>query len=337
LITYALAVPDPVTPSVRSSFVGQLAPNGEMWNDDMFDGAWVYASEIVKQRNRYPNAIFGLEEKFHASSVHKESFGTADAFLYDEASGTLKVWDFKFGYVAVDAYENLQLINYVVGVLDTYNILDTSVNVTLTIIQPRAYHREGIIRSWSVNGADLRKQANLLHNKAHEALGANPMCLTGSHCKYCETRHDCEAALNAGMSLFEVASTPIRTDMKPQEMGTQLDIVNRAIEQLGFLKTAYTERITNELKKGGTVEGYTLSPKLGNKEWVVPIDQVIGLGKMLEIDLEKPQAVITPAQAIKKGMDKATVNSLSERKQGSVELVKKKDSIASRIFGKKGN
>ena len=205
------------------------------------------------------------------------------------------------------------------------------------IIQPRAYHREGIIRSWTVKGEELRRHFNLLHNKAQEALGPNPSCLTGSHCKYCETRHDCEAALKSGMALYEVASKPLRLDMKPKDMGTQLDIVNRAMEQLGFLKTAYEERISNELRKGGSVEGYTLSPRLGNKEWTVPIDQIVNLGKMLDIDLEKPHAVITPAQAIKKGMEKETVNSLSERKQGSVELVKKKDSVASRIFGNKGN
>ena len=138
LITYALAVPDNVTPGIRDSFVGQIAPNGEMWTGDMFDGAWIYASEIVKERGRYPNAIFGLEEKFHASSVHTESFGTSDAFLYDEATSTLKVWDFKFGYVAVEAYENLQLINYVAGILDTLGISGVSVNVTMGIIQPRS-------------------------------------------------------------------------------------------------------------------------------------------------------------------------------------------------------
>lgn len=335
LITFALAMPDPVTPSIRESFVGQTAPNGEVWTDEMFDGAWLYASEVVKMRRRYPNAVFGIEEQFHAPSVHAESFGTADAFLYDLESNFIWVGDFKFGYVTVEAYENLQAINYVAGILDKYDVDESTVNVSISIIQPRAYHREGPVRSWATKGTDLRRHVNMLHNKAHEALGNDPMCLTGGHCKYCETRHDCEAALKAGMSLFEVASKPIRTDMEMKDVGTQLDIVNRAIEQLEFLKTAYEERISNELRKGGSVTGWTLSPKLGRKQWNVSLDRVLNLGKMLDIDLEKPQEAITPAQAIGKGMDKAVVNSLSERKKGSVELVKKGDSVASRIFGKK--
>ena len=215
--------------------------------------AWVYASEVVRVRKMYPNAHFALEQKFHAPSVHAQSFGTTDKFLYDEEARYLFITDFKYGFVPVEAYENLQMVNYASGIMDTYNIVDTEVTVVMTIVQPRAYHREGIIRTWTVNGAELRGHINKLHNKAHEALGPNPSCLTGSHCKNCETRHDCEAALKAAMNLYEVASQPLRLDMNMKDMGVQLDIVNRAIEQLGYLKTAYEERITAELKKGRSV------------------------------------------------------------------------------------
>ena len=337
LVRYALAIkPAVVTPDIRTDFVGKNASNGEMWTDEMFDGAWVYASEVVRIRNRYPNAHFALEEKFHASSVHPQSFGTTDSFLYDEESKYVFVMDFKYGFGPVEAFENLQMINYTAGIFDTFGINDHEVTVVMTIVQPRGYHREGPIRTWTVNGSELRRHINLLHNKAQEALGSNPMCLTGSHCKYCETRHDCEAALKTGLELYETAMNPVRTDMTFDDMGIQLDIVNRAIEQLGFLKTAYEGRISNELRKGGHVKGWTLSPKLGNKDWTVPVDQIANLGKMMDIDLLKPTSVITPAQAIQKGLDKDLVNSLSERKQGSVQLVKKGDSVASRIFNNKG-
>jgi hypothetical protein len=336
LIRYALAVPGTVISEVRESFIGQTASNGEVWNEEMFDGATLYANTILDEVRKYPKAIFGLEERFHAPSVHKESFGTIDAFLYDEESGTIKVWDYKFGFGQVEAYENLQMINYVTGIMDTYQIVDMDVNVTMTIVQPRGYHRDGKVRPWTVKGDELRRHVNLLHNKAQEALSDNTMCLTGSHCRYCETRHDCEAAHKFAMEMYEIAMKPIRLDMSFGDMSIQLDMVNRAIEQLGFLKTAYEERISNELRRGGYVAGWTLSPKLGNREWNVSSNQIANLGKMMGVDLVKPMSILTPAQAIKKGLDKETVNSLSERKQGSVQLVKKEDSVASRIFNKKG-
>ena len=74
---------------------------------------------------------------------------------------------------------------------------------------------------------------------------------------------------------------------------------------------------------------------MGRRQWNVDLEQVINLGEMLGIDLKQPEAAITPTQALKKGMDKETVNSLSERKQGSIELVKKGDTVASRILSKK--
>lgn len=336
LIRLALAMPDPILPSIRDTFVGQLSPNGEVWTDEMFDGAWLYAGEIVREHKRYPGSLYGLEGKVQSPSIHAESFGTIDHYMYVESIHTVKIWDFKFGYRAVEAENNMQMINYFAGILDTHNITDDC-KVEMTIVQPRAYHRDGPIRTWKTTGAELRAKVNMLHNKAQEALSGDTNCLTGSHCRYCEARHDCEAALNCGMDLYEVASKPIRTVMSFDDMGVQLDIIDRAIEQLGFLKTAYEQRITNELKQGGHVDGWSLSPKYGNLEWNVDLDQVLNLGKMMGVELEKPKAVITPRQAMDKGLDKDAVMALASRKKGTVKLTRKGDTVASKIFGKKGN
>lgn len=324
-----------VTPSVRDGLLGQAAPNGVIISDEMFEAAWEYANDVVREIKKYPFAAWGVETRIKAPNIHAESFGTTDAYLYDPQSNRLIVWDYKYGYKIVEAFENWQGINYVAGLFDMLSIdglQDQTLRVDIRIVQPRAFHRDGAIRSWKVLGSDLRGYINILHNNAHEALSENAKTRSGEHCIYCNARHACQAALDGGLGMFEAVNKPIPAELAPEQLGTQLSIVKRARKQLEYLESGYEEQLKSLIRGGSNVPGWSVEQGLGKRQWSKPVDEILKFGDLMGVDLREPVKAISPAQAEKKGIDEAVVAAYVERRQIGLKVVPDNNSKAKQVF-----
>lgn len=322
-----------VEKDVREALIGKLATNGEVFTEEMFNSAWVYANEVIREFRFRPEAVFATEHKIKAPAIHGKSFGTIDAYLYGEKCRRLIVWDYKHGYGVVEAYENWQAINYIAGLLDELQPA-TELIVDIRIVQPRAFHEEGTIRTWVTSATDLRNRINTLSNNAHKALGDNPTTKTGEHCRYCEALHACPVALKAGIQLYELAGKPLPVELNPQGLGLQLSIVQRARKQLEYLESAYEEQIKSLIRGGANVPGWSLETKLGRAKWDRSIAEVAQMGDMMGKNLYRPLELITPAQAIKRGLDKTLVDTYSKRDSG-FKLSASSTDKAKQIFGEK--
>jgi hypothetical protein len=306
----------------------------EVTEGEMYEAARLYADDVIATAAKYKMAVVDIEKQVEIKRVHAECFGTPDAVIYDRTAKILFVWDFKYGHREVEVFENKQLITYVAGLFDRFDIdglLDQETTVVMKIVQPRSFSRGGSIREWRVKGDDLRGHINLLGNAAQTALGPNPHTKSGEHCRYCPGRHACEAALQAGVGLYEVASTPVPMDLTPAELGLQLAIIKRAKEQLEFLETGYEEQV----KSLGGVPGWSLESSPGREGWSKPVEEVFSLGDIFGHDLRKPPEAITPNQARKLGIPAEVVAGYAERKQGGLKVVRDDGSKARAIFGKR--
>ena len=166
--------------------VGLSAPNGVILTGDMIEYARVYTHDI---RTTMPPGTLAVEAKISAAErVHPDSWGSVDCWSYDPKLRIIYIDDYKYGYGIVEPFENWQLINYAVGILDALRVRDDRVTVRMTVAQPRAPHPQGPVRRWVINGADLRPYTNQLHAAAHEALGDDPAIRSGEHCQYCTGR-----------------------------------------------------------------------------------------------------------------------------------------------------
>lgn len=322
---------------VKAEFVGQTASNGVIYTDEMFDAAWIYANDVVREyRSRSGKCIVKVEHKITAPRVHAQSFGTCDCFLYDEVQQELIIWDYKHGFGFVEAFENWQAINYAAGLFDELGIdggADQRLTVKTRIAQPRAFHPDGAIREWTVVGSDLRGPINQLANAAKEALGSDAKIRTGAHCRYCEALHACPSALRAGMTLFEFTDKAIPQQLSPEAMGVQLQIIERASKQLEYLKSAFEEQVKSSIRQGTNVIGWSLKPGKGRKKWNRPKEQIVALGDMMGIELRKND-VITPTQARNAGMDENLINAYSERPDTALKLTQIDTDKVTRVFNK---
>ena len=114
-------------------------------------------------------------------------------------------------------------------------------------------------------------------------------------------------------------------------MGMLLGHIERAQEQLGFLQTAYSEQISYAIRNGKIVPGWQLKPGQGSKNWNVPASVVIATAQALDVEVSKPDAILTPIQAEAAGMNPAVVAGLSTKTAGAMKLKPSKNE-AQRIF-----
>lgn len=323
-----------------SDFEGETAENGIIFTVEMFEAAEIYAADVgdvMRSTGVFGGPCLGIEKRIEAKKIHDLSFGTIDAFLFDRKTGHLYIWDYKFGYEIVEAFENWQAINYVAGIFELLEldngIADQHITVHIRIVQPRAFHRDGMIREWVVTGSDLRAHFNTLEMNAAEALGPNAKCRSGAHCRHCTARANCEAALTMGMRMYEVVTKPIPLEMSPLAAGVQLSMIKRARKQLEYLESGFEEQIKGKIRNGTSIPNWLTEQGTGRERWAKPVAEVIALGTVYGKDLKKPDEVITPNQARKKGMDADVVKSYSEKPKTGMILVEDNGDKAKRLFG----
>jgi len=316
-----------------SQFEETLAANDLEFTEDMFDGAVIYADDVAEVMRSTGCFVPHVEGRIAIPGIHEVQFGTPDCWLFDKSMGRLYFWDYKFGHRDVLAFENWQGVNYLAGILPTLGVPDLNITVHLRIVKPRVFHSNGPIDEWVVPAVELRGYFNQLHAAAHEAMGVNAVCRTGSHCRDCTARYDCTPAIHAGLGLYELAMKPTPMELTPQALGLQLAIVSRGRKQLEYLESALEEQVKGLIKTGKPVPGWEAEPSFGRETWAKPIDEVIALGKLLGKDLRKDGAK-TPNQARTLGIDDAVISAYSETPRTGLKLVPDNGNKTRQVFMK---
>lgn len=305
---------------------------GIVVDQEMYDCASLYAKDVLDTLALHPSGDLRIEQSVDCHRIHAECFGTPDATLWVPSHKVLFIWDYKHGFDPVEVYQNEQLTTYLSGLLDHYQALDLDVTVVMRIVQPRAFHRSGSIREWSFNAAQVRGEVNRLANAAQLNISGQGQCQTGDHCKYCKARYGCEAAIKAGLSMFEACSAPIPIEMDNAAMGLHYSFLKRAEAHIKSQLAGFEAQVMGKLTKGEKVEGWELQDSYGNRKWTVSAEDIYYAGDSLGIDLRSEQVPISPAQAEKKGLPKDVVAIFAHSPKTGVALVKSDLTTALRRF-----
>lgn len=318
-------------------FVDQVAPNGVVINEEMAEGVYMYVMDALKvcQEGGLLQAM-RIEQRVAIDRVHELNWGTPDCAMYDAAERRLYVWDFKFGRVPVELYENWQIIDYAIGLIDHITggdgLGDQRITVELRIVQPRAFHPEGPCRSWTIKGSDLRGYANQLKASADAAMGIDPPTKAGEHCRHCKASRGCSTLQRGGAMIADRVETLQLHNLSPENTAVELRYLRQAQtllkERLGALEAQALE----QTKNGTAIPGFSIGYGRGSVKWDKPDSDVIALGDLLNIDLRKAEKPITPKQAMNLNVDEAVINSYSKNHQGAARLVTDDKTIAGRLF-----
>ena len=166
-------------------------------DQDMIDCANVYV-EYIRERAEALGGTLLIEERVFMDEISTDVWGTADAIIIGEK--VLEIVDLKSGKWAVDAHDNGQLKIYALGALSRYSsrYKDEDIEVMMTIVQPRGWHKDGIIRSSSTTATNLVNWGfEVLKPAAEACFEENPQYNPSKEtCKFCDAKAHCDAYKN---------------------------------------------------------------------------------------------------------------------------------------------
>ena len=244
-----------------------------------------------------------IEHRFNLDWLYPDMFGTNDASVA-EPYGELHVFDYKHGKgVAVDVVENPQLMYYGLGACYGEDFS----NIVLHIVQPRAPHRDGPVRSWRITQAELIEWGKTKLLDAAKAVEDHSAPLhTGEHCRFCPALAICpevrRSAFESAIVLFDddvmpVASEKIDlpdiTTLPPAKLASLLDVLD-VIEPWFNSVRGHAKTLR---ERGVEIPGYKLVDGKGTRKWADESLATSRLVSLLKQDAYKPFVILTVAQA----------------------------------------
>ena len=284
---------------------------------EMIDAVEVYLEFIEQLADGGPV----LTETRIEHSLIPNFGGTIDCMLPYK----MHLIDFKYGAgLAVDVAGegegtwfgvNAQMASYALLLRDHLKVQG---NVAVTIVQPRASHPDGPIRTSILDGDHL-SELNLHIEEVAEGKRAGEL-KAGDHCRWCPRRVDCpelhKLTLNTAKREFS------EIEMTPE---TASEILERRSAITAFFK-GVEDWAHGQLEKGVEIPGYKLVDRYGNRRYAVDEETIVKKCRNRKFGKKQiyQTKLLSPAQ-LEKVIGDELVTSLVERPHMGTAIVPESD------------
>ncbi|WP_316397304.1 DUF2800 domain-containing protein [Bradyrhizobium sp. 33ap4] len=318
-------------------------------DEELAETAQVYVDYVRKRIEMY-----FLEHREEPTVIHEQALpldrlggpfdagGTGDTVMFFPKWRLIEIVDLKGGRGVVEAADNKQLRTYGLGSLLANRGLNVD-KVMTTIVQPRAPHKNGRIRSETFHVADLVEwtaelvERMKLSKQALDEFDTTPFAawwakwLTPGSCKFCPQEGSCPAlkqkALDAAHVWFDDLDQPKISNSPafdtPEMLAQDLDMLDMISDWINA-RRAYAH---SQAEAGVTIPGYVLVPKEKREVWNEGVEDVVRAAAVSAgIAQEKylnPAKLKTPKQVRKAlGKKESMVAGLSNTPSGGTNLVR---------------
>jgi hypothetical protein len=297
----------------------RAAPNGVIVTGEMVEHV---SSYVDRPREGLP-----VVERLLQSAIPGVEDGTPDALWIVGTRGFID--DLKYGYGIVEIRDWWQGFSYAVDLFAKHEWRLES--VTVTIVQPRPYHPDGRVRSWTITretGWYLYQQLLAAAQRAHDP---DAPAVTGPHCKNCRALHACEAARRAGLNGVDVSLAGTATDLPADALAGELRQLRRAADAIKLRLDAIESHGLAIIDRGGIVPGWIAERSVGRERWTDPAK--VAVLEMITGKTLHETKPVSPAQARKRGVSPATVKVYTETPVTGRKLVERDGSAkAAQVF-----
>lgn len=253
-------------------FIG-VSFNGVEVTEDMADFVRIFVDycNVIGE----PAERRWVEHRFNLGALNPPGpmFGTADFVAYDLNTRELEVVDLKFGVgVVVQVEGNKQLPYYGLGAALSPDMAGLAIDtVKLTIVQPRAGHPDGVIRSVTMTLDELLGFTGELMDAARATQNPHAALNAGPHCRFCPASGMCpeQVAQAQRVAMVEFKDMPLDAPPTPETLPAEL-----FAEMLGKLHilddwmSAMRAVATQRLERGVPVAGFKLVAKRATRKWI---------------------------------------------------------------------
>jgi hypothetical protein len=259
-------------------------------NIEMANAVQVYLDDCRRIEKENPGGTVYNEFSIDYPEFHDLFYGTLDrAYLLH---GTAWIHDYKHGAgIAVDVEWNPQFMYYAFGILRLHPEIE---RVVISVVQPRAFHPDGKIRTWECSADTIRQWANEKLRPAMLATAVDNDLDAGAWCRFCPAKLVCPLMWN----LFGAA---MQTD--PKQVVTLSDeLLSKSyhyLDALAFFVKAFKEETYRRLNNGQQIQGIKLVNQKANRVWKAGAKEA--LLPVLGQDIYTEPEMKTPAQVEKLG------------------------------------
>jgi hypothetical protein len=316
---------------------------------NMAEAVMVYLKEI-QRLEALTGSTAVTEQRFHLDWIDEDLYGTNDvsvALPFD----TLYVDDYKHGQgLAVDVQypeavtyfsggksdKNPQLMYYALGAVGENNEHCVA-GISLGVVQPRASHRDGPIRSAMVSLEELYAwQDEVLVPGLAETRKENAPLCSGGHCKFCPAISVCpevgsEAAQVVGMTAKQAFSGEPLSFPTPSEIPAEKRVaLYEFINQFEAWAKAVRSDTHDKMLNGHDFPGLkVVQGKGSNAKFEDEAVAMLAMGQWLGEGAFK-KTLKTPTQMKKEAKDQ----NLLKPSEAEPILAVIEDLLAPRTFGK---
>ncbi len=268
--------------------------------------------------------------------------GTADC-LFVVKGKFIHVVDFKYGKFLVEVENNTQLMLYglpsIIGKSKKY-CKENFPFVKLTIVQPRAYHKNGIIRTTNIKSTKLLRWAkHVVKPSIKQAVSGDSILTPGEkQCLWCLKSGDCKAQsdfiVRTAQHEFsaEILKKPIKIDgLTNKQIHTILSNKRMIINWLSSVE----HHATSKLEQGGKLKKYyKLVAKNAHRKFTVCDERLKGfmIAHGVETELlyegkRKSPNQLEQVLKSKVGVERAKklMHTVSEKPLAGVTIVERSD------------
>ena len=275
-------------------------------DEKMIEGVQQTIDEIDRLKAEMCEGTEIFSERFlDMSWLDSRLGGTADVTLV-EPFGRAELVDHKNGYVLVEAKDNDQLKQYAVGIAHEHSDCES---VTVTISQPNAPHKEGLIRAETFSIDELKLYEIRMKEAAEATSTPNAPLRAGDWCLWCPAKTRCpafdEMMLEEARADFAEDEPPAQlpTPVSTEELAHKMEWVPVIEAWVGRIKAD----IQRELENGNEVPGWKLVRGRSKRRWLstgaVQVEFVDELG-IDDSELWVEPKMKSPAQLEKIGVGK---------------------------------
>ncbi|MEM6471703.1 MAG: DUF2800 domain-containing protein [Planctomycetota bacterium] len=277
---------------------------------EMADAVQIYLDVIETQSARYD--VY-LETRIEHSEIY-DFGGTIDCAIPSHR----RIIDFKYGAgIPVDVINNDQLACYALLYFDRFEQFGFF-PIEVTIVQPRANHSDGPVRTWTISTEYLKDfKAKIEAVASGDRAGE---LHAGDHCKWCPRAAECP-------ELYELTIKTAKEEFDESELTPE--VAAEVLSRRSAIKT-YLDAVEKwshgQLDKGESVPGYKLVNTYGNRRYRVSEDEIVRkcrnrkFGKKLIFKTE----LLSPAQ-LEKVVGKELVADMVERPHKGTTVVPESD------------
>lgn len=240
-------------------------------NEEMANAAQVYLDRIRKQFPDLRPSNHGVEHFVHAPTIHPYFWMATDFYFADWDAKRLHIKDYKHGAgIVVEVERNVQQMFYACGVLEDLDAWHLFDEVEIEVVQPRAWHPDGPIRTWTVSVDDLLNWMEFELVPAMDRALVSRDTKAGQHCRFCPAAgRQCPAILAATEEFAEMISRLKLTDENAAKKLTAEQMSRfAALEDMHKIAAKHVGRaIWGALQAGVKVEGRKLVNANVHREW----------------------------------------------------------------------